>query len=185
MIEPRLKWKLSPYNTRSRFLTPFVRAEPLPVKPEHVAELAAAGGVTVAAMEYELRGQARWPIFKNGGRGDNYQVQVRWGLDCPEVAETVGEGGFAEVVWLSIKRVDKDVIRDWRHLQEIKNMIVGPAHEAVELYPSEDRLTDTANQYHLWVLRSPMLRFPFGFRTRIVSDEEIVGNSRQRPRGRR
>lgn len=53
---------------------------------------------------------------------------------------------------LSIKRRDREPIHDWRHLQQIKNEIVGHDREAVELYPSSDRVLDASNQYHLWVL---------------------------------
>lgn len=63
---------------------------------------------------------------------------------------------------LSIKRWDKYPSRDWREMQRIKNELCGVGREACELYPSEDRLVDTANQYHLWVLPKGTL-FPFGF----------------------
>lgn len=72
-------------------------------------------------------------------------------------------------VHLSIKRIDKAPIHDWRDLQAIKNMIVGPEHEGIELYPAESRLVDTANQYHLWCLRKGQ-RFPVGFIERMVID---------------
>jgi hypothetical protein len=55
-------------------------------------------------------------------------------------------------VHLSIHRHDRAPARDWRHFQRIKNEIVGPEFEAVEVYPSEARLVDTSNQYHLWVI---------------------------------
>lgn len=80
---------------------------------------------------------------------------------------------------LSIKRLDRETIHDWRDLQRIKNEICGPGREAVELYPREDRLVDTSNQYHLWVL-PPDILFPFGYDTRAVSDAELIGN-KQRP----
>lgn len=56
------------------------------------------------------------------------------------------------LVHLSIHRHDRAPARDWRHFQRIKNEIVGPEYEAVEVYPSEVRLVDTSNQYHLWVM---------------------------------
>jgi hypothetical protein len=37
-------------------------------------------------------------------------------------------------------------VHDWRDLQRIKNQLVGPECEAVELYPAESRKVDTANQ---------------------------------------
>jgi hypothetical protein len=78
------------------------------------------------------------------------------------------EGGSVSV--LSIRRDDRKAIRDWRDLQRIKNDIAGEDAEAVELFPTEKRLVDTANQQWLWVL-PPGKRFPFGFNERNVSDE--------------
>lgn len=97
---------------------------------------------------------------------DTYQVNVR---DC------------GEMVHLSIKRLDKEAIRDWRDFQEIKNQLVGPENEGIELYPAESRLCDSANQYHLWVLKDPTARLPVGWNVRAVTNSTI-GNSKQRPR---
>lgn len=74
---------------------------------------------------------------------------------------------------LDIRRNDGGPVRSWRDLQQIKNELVGTAHEAVELYPSENRLVDTANQYHLWVAMDPNYRFPFGFNQRAVLDQPM------------
>lgn len=72
------------------------------------------------------------------------------------------------MIWLSIKRKTKGAIHDWRHLQRIKTELIGPEHEAIELYPAESRHVDTSNQYHLWVLADPNMRFPFGYTDRLV-----------------
>jgi len=80
------------------------------------------------------------------------------------------EGFSGPVDHLSIKRWDKAPARDWREMQRIKNTLCGKSREACELYPAEDRLVDTANQYHLWVL-PPKTRFPFGFSERLVVKE--------------
>lgn len=82
------------------------------------------------------------------------------------------------VVHLSFKTHDRSAHHDWRDMQRIKNELVGPEYDAVEIYPAESKLVDGANQYHLWVFLDSLL--PFGFQTRLVSD----GNwrqSRQRP----
>jgi len=63
--------------------------------------------------------------------------------------------------------------KNWRELQQIKNELVGPEHEAVELFPAESRLVDTANQYHLWVHVSSQFRFPFGFAKRLVLEKPL------------
>jgi hypothetical protein len=107
---------------------------------------------------------------------DEYQVNINrnhmWGLDI--------------VVWhLSIKRLDKEAIHDWRDLQNIKNMLVGEEYEAVEIYPSESRLVDSANQYHLWAFvkligRDEIPTLPIGFPNRYVTDTPDMPNCKQR-----
>lgn len=116
---------------------------------------------------------ADW-IMHNMGRpylNDTYQVNV-----------TSHAGG--EILELSIKRRDKKPIdtNHWRILQEIKNMIVGPENEGVELYPAETRKVDTANQYYLYVFADPTERFPFGFKERRVTgpNEASFVGARQR-----
>lgn len=90
------------------------------------------------------------------------------------------DSGWPPMIWLSIRRIDREPIRDWRHLQIIKNELVGPEHEAVELFPAESRLVDSANQFHLFVLASDKIHFPFGFVERLVMNNAPVANSKQR-----
>jgi hypothetical protein len=103
-----------------------------------------------------------------------------------QVIKRVYKGKQAEkpnLVWLSIKRIDKEFIHDWRELQEIKNLLVGKECEGLELYPAESRVVDTSNQYHIFVFDDPTFRLPFGFNERLVTDEyvaEQVG-AKQRP----
>jgi hypothetical protein len=85
---------------------------------------------------------------------DKYQVIVRR-FEIPEFG-----GSWAH---LSIKRIDKEPVHDWRDLQEIKNQLVGAECEGLELYPAQSRVVDTSNQYHIWALTSPGVRFPIGF----------------------
>jgi hypothetical protein len=102
-----------------------------------------------------------------------YQVNVR----------IVAQGA---VKHLSIKRRDKVAIHDWRELQRIKNAIVGNECEAMEIYPAESRLVDTANQFHLWAFTDPEYKIPFGFDYgRVVMDEDNgQDGSKQRPFGK-
>lgn len=72
------------------------------------------------------------------------------------------------LVWLSIRRQNgKPVIR-WTDLQEIKNQLVGPECELVQLLPAESRKVDMVNQYHLVGWSDPDYSFPFGFKNREV-----------------
>jgi len=122
-------------------------------------------GATKAAAKRIVQEQKRTAIWMS----DTYQVNV---LDVPCA------WGFA-MTWLSIKRRDKEAFHDWRELQQIKNAIVGPDREAVEIYPAEARMVDTANQYHLWALPAGKT-FPFGFNERMVIGDS-THNAKQRP----
>lgn len=87
-------------------------------------------------------------------------------------------------IWcLSISTKNVDAVHDWRDLQAIKNVLIGKDYEAVELYPSENRLVDTTNQYHLFVFMEiekmvkPVL--PFGWMNRSVESFAIFGKQRE------
>jgi hypothetical protein len=54
---------------------------------------------------------------------------------------------------ITVKRIDKEPIRSWRILQNVKNAIAGEESEAIEVYPKESEVTDIGNLYHLWVYR--------------------------------
>ena len=88
------------------------------------------------------------------------------------------DGKTVTHVSLSIKHRTKEAIHDWRDFQRIKNEIIGPEAEAVELYPAESRLVDNANQYWLWCFVG--MPFPYGMPHRLVSEGSYRG-SKQRP----
>jgi hypothetical protein len=98
---------------------------------------------------------------------DTYTVLYRQGKAADQfvmIDEWKGKCGY-----ISIRRNDREPVDSWRDFQEIKNQLCGPNREAVQLYPAEDRLADTANQYHVWVLPEGIL-FPMGFfEGRVVS----------------
>jgi hypothetical protein len=79
------------------------------------------------------------------------------------------------LIELAIRNKDQSAKHDWREFQRIKNELLGPEEEAVELYPAESRLTDTKNEFHLWCIRG--MQFPFGWNEREVSE----ASERQRP----
>lgn len=137
--------------------------------PEQIKGLAEAGGVSEDEIRKSFADQEKRLIAV--WINDLYQVNV---LSVAPIEN------WPDMVWLSIKRKDKQPIHDWRHLQRIKNEIIGPENEAVELYPAESRLADSANQYHLWVIKDPEIKFPFGFKDRLVSGAS-GGGAIQRP----
>lgn len=113
----------------------------------------------IEKMEEELKAVTLW-------RNDLYQVEVR------EMRVMVGDH-VQDWVHLNIRRTDGYPGRDWRHFQQIKNELVGPECEAVELYPAESRLVDTSSKYHLWACKQPSFRFPLGFDKRDVEYEGV------------
>lgn len=88
---------------------------------------------------------------------------------------------MGEWLHLSIKDHDRSARHDWRDFQRIKNELVGPEFEAIEIYPAESRLVDTCNQYHLYVFRT--WKPPMGFKSRLVADGRsgFAPNAEQRP----
>ena len=102
----------------------------------------------------------------------DYQVSI---FDEPSPVSS-----WPDMWHLSFKRRDREPFHDWRIAQRIKNTIVGPENEGVELYPADSRLVDTANQYHLFVIKDPEVGFPFGFRERLVTSDESHGSKQRR-----
>jgi hypothetical protein len=112
-----------------------------------------------------------------------YTEKEVWKNDTYTVFVTRGLSAFAgqeKVTWLSLKRNDREPITDWRHKQWIKNQLVGEKNEGCEIYPSEDRIVDGSNQYHLWVFENPTLKFPFGFNEGRVQSRYPIEGGKQR-----
>lgn len=112
-----------------------------------------------------------------------------WGNDRYTVNVHYLDGdrdGFVEVGVHNHKRTPHV---PWRHLQQIKNEVLGPDREAVQLFPAEDRLVDTANEY--WIYVYPVGKAPMrNRRTKVGMDygrnvaydiPDGFGRSRQSP----
>lgn len=124
-----------------------------------------------------------WTEFRRVPAGPDY---------VPEPGETIWENsrymvfmrpfvhpGLGRMVHLSIKRLDRKPLHDWRDLQRIKNEMIGADREAVEIYPKEARLVDTCNQYHLWCFLDAEI--PFGSGERVVMETPPAAKAVQRP----
>jgi hypothetical protein len=105
-------------------------------------------------------------------RNSRYQVSV-YTRQTPGAVEM-----FGEMAHLSFKVHDRQAHHDWRDMQRIKNEICGPEYDAVEIFPAESKLVDSANQYHLFVFKT--FKLPFGFQDRLVGDVSWQ-QSKQRP----
>lgn len=147
-------------------------------------------------LKKKLKAQPEWTPFEIAPLAEDYDVHdlntygvpwvnSRWQVWIRKNMPTGfpdpnGGEGCMMVTHLSIKRHDRDVVlgKDWRDFQRIKNELCGEDCEAMEIYPAEDRLVDTANQYHLWVL-PPGLHLPLGYSERLVA-EQTRGEAKQR-----
>jgi len=121
---------------------------------------------------------------------NRYQVHVTPVAD--ELTNHEHQADRIEAAWpfesiplthLSIKRLDKRPIREWRDLLWIKNQLCGEDCEAIEIFPAMSRLVDTSNQYHLWVF-PPGYRLPFGMAGPFVAGgdgQTGPGRNRQQP----
>lgn len=155
--------------------TPFYRTHPVEtvISDEELKEAARHAGVSVEHMKQVLE-----DIHENEDLCINsrYQVSVR-----PIISE---EEGWPDMICLSIKRIDKQRVgpERYRDFLRIKNELVGPEHEAFELYPAMSRNVDTANQYYVWVIADPAIRVPVGFReTRMVDNTGNILNAYNEP----
>ena len=88
------------------------------------------------------------------------------------------------ITYLSMKRLHKEAIHDWRELLRIKNELTHPMREGMELYPAMTRCQDTSNQYHMFVL--PLGKaFNLGWTDQNIEakapDKFDHGKARQRP----
>lgn len=156
--------------------TPFQRATLEPVTDELLEKLAADGPDGEDLSKESLREimEKNHKDLESVWLNNLYQVNVY---------RVKSNGKAPDMLWLSIKRRDKQSVHDWRHFQRIKNEIVGPENEGIELYPAESRLVDTSNQYHLWVIDSPTYKFPFGYQERLVVEDAHDGKWKQRGYG--
>lgn len=159
--------KLNPLIDGAAFL-PLQRTQLLPLSPDQKAAHVRA---ILKAKPYLSRDAAHAIAEEARKHEEDAEIWASFQYTVLVYRDTkVGEG-WPAMDWLSIRRDDREPIRDWRHMQAIKNQICGKDREGVELYPADARLVDTANQFHLWVMRSDFV-FPFGFMEgRIVSDD--------------
>lgn len=94
----------------------------------------------------EAREGERWtPLVRAGSSPTGDEL---WGNAMLSAAKRTHDDG---TVVLSYHWRDRAPIRDWRVGQRVKNELVGPEAEGIELYPAESRLMDEANEYWLVV----------------------------------
>jgi hypothetical protein len=69
---------------------------------------------------------------------------------------------------LAVRLISGEPFGNWADLQEIKNQLLGPEAELVQLLPAESRKMDMVNMY--WFYDNAGAQFPFGSRRREVAN---------------
>jgi len=136
---------------RSEKMTHFQRAEMDIPTPEEAMK---AGGLTHA----EALSRIAWMKSQTVWINNLYQVNVEYLPDSR--------------AHLIIRRLDRQPVHNWQHFQQIKNEILGPECEAIEIYPPESKLVDAKHHYHLWGFRAPGRTLGIGFKDRQVTDPD-------------
>ena len=88
--------------------------------------------------------------------------------------------GHDTMIHLTIIRRDQGPDIPFRDFMRIKNEIIGPEYDFIQRFPPESSLVDVANSYHLFGFDNPDFRWPFGWKTRRVSEVELNG-TKQNP----
>lgn len=148
-------------------MKPLQKAHHVPKTEDQLMSMAKTSGISLDKIKEDMIKMQSRPIYKN----QIYTV-------IADFASAVTTGW----IHLSVRRNDRRPCTDWRHKQMIKNQLVGPEHEAIELFPAESRMVDESNQYHLWVLADPSQKLPVGFNFESVkdSDPDDISGARQR-----
>ena len=94
-----------------------------------------------------------------------YVVFVYRGADADKMVNVAELKG--KCTHISMKRKDKRPMNNWQDMQTIKNRLVGTEIDAIQIFPAESRLMNTANQYHLFCF-PPEVRLPVGWDERLV-----------------
>ena len=120
---------------------------------------------------------------------DDLMNDETWGNDRYTVTVHFLDGDRDGFVELTIHNHRRTTHIPWRHLQQIKNEVLGADREAVQLFPAEDRLVDTANEN--WLYAYPVGKAPMrNRRTKVGMDHgrnvgyempDGFGRSRQSP----
>lgn len=85
------------------------------------------------------------------------------------------------MIVLSVQRLDGSPLVPYRDRMRIKDELVGPECEGIELLPARSHALPSMNGCALWVVDDPAFRFPFGFPRRYVSDQVLLPGVVQEP----
>jgi hypothetical protein len=133
--------------------TPFVLQPHQPASEERLRERMAVSGLSRESTLADEQYLSEATSFKNS----IYLVRIH----------DVEPGPNMPALWhLNIRRLNGNVPGAERYpaFMRIRDELIGPEHEAIEIYPARSREMDIANAYHLWAVQSAADTFPIGFK---------------------
>ncbi|EFH85658.1 DUF7694 domain-containing protein [Ktedonobacter racemifer] len=102
-------------------------------KPHHTHDLLSIPWTPFIQCEQDPR-DPESEIYLNS----RYQVHLR---------RLKANDGGPDLIHLSFRRLDREIFVPYRDKMRIKDELVGPECEGVELFPARSREVDTANHY--------------------------------------
>jgi hypothetical protein len=185
-MDPFIREQLRHEREEARRKAEAATLNPPPISVHVLRKLMKAGHV-VGEGKLEITPEAAWrvdPWIWTKTKLPNMDIYHQLGTDYPEaifinrdfqvtVFSEEGLGGWPDMWRLHMRKRNNGPVRDWSIIQRIKNSLIGPDHEAIQLYPSEARAVHARNQYHIYVLKDPHRRLPFGFREKLVLEGDF------------
>lgn len=112
--------------------------------------------------------QQVYPMREDGTRVDLEKGETYWRNSFYLVfrKELEPEVGLQGSVLLRIRHNQDKAIREWKHLQRIKNELAGSEREATEIFPPQSMVTSMDNEHHLFVT-------PVGVSSIYVYEEKV------------
>lgn len=112
--------------------------------------------------------QQVYPAREDGTRVDLERGETYWRNSFYLVfrKELEPDIGLQGSVLLRIRHNQDKAVRDWKHLQRIKNELAGSEREATEIFPPQSMLTSMDNEHHLFVT-------PVGVSSIYVYEEKV------------
>lgn len=85
------------------------------------------------------------------------------------------QDGGPDAIYLFFQRIDQNQLIPYRDKMRVKDELVHPECEAIELFPARSRVSSLISGCALWIIDDPVYRFPFGFSRRVVTDIALDG----------
>jgi len=127
-------------------------------------------GLSLPVEDQEKLAEESYQYQTRSQKWENSKYKVTFDKQCDHIHPNWPENLACWYISFSMK--DGGHMLDWREIQDMKNQVVGEKHEAVMLFPTDNRCMDTVNQFHLYIIGDEGVEFPVGWQCpKSVTDE--------------